>query len=92
MGRYFRFLSVDSYNKWDTNIYNVDGYRRLVEVAGLNIGDYIPESYREVAYPTTDGYLLYFFVPELDNGRDCNLMLEIVSDEEYEISEIYCIH
>ena len=26
------------------------------------------------------------------NGHDCNLMLEIVSNEEYKISEIYCIH
>lgn len=80
---YNRYL--DSDNLWEY-------FYTLVEVAELKVGDYIPESYREAAYPTTDGYLLYFFVPELDNGHDCNLMLEIVCDEEYKISEIYCIH
>ena len=79
---YDRYL--DSDNLWEY-------FHTLVEVTELNRGDYIPESYREAAYPTTDGYLLYFFVPELDNGHDCNLMLEIVSDEEYKIRDIYCI-
>ena len=81
---YNRYL--DSDNLWEY-------FYTLVEIAELKVGDYIPESYRKAAYPTTDGYLLIFCVPELnDDGHDCNLMLEIVSDEEYKISEIYCIH
>jgi hypothetical protein len=65
----------------------------LVEFAELKVGDYIPKSYREAAYPTIDSYLLYFCVPEInDDGHDCNLMLEIVCDEHYKIREIYCIH
>lgn len=80
---YNRYLNSD--NLWEY-------FYTLVEVAELNRGDYIPESYREAAYLTTDGYLLYFFVPELDDGHDCNLMLEIVCDERYKIREIYCIH
>ena len=80
---YNRYL--DSDNLWEY-------FYTLIEVAELNIGDYIPEGYREAAHPTTDGYLLYFFVPELDDGQDCNLMLEIECDEEYKIRDIYCIH
>lgn len=80
---YNRYL--DSDNLWEY-------FYTLVEIAKLKVGNYIPKSYREVAYPTTDGHLLYFFVPELDGGHDCNLMLEIVCDEEYKIRAIYCIH